>query len=596
MSSGGSKSLSLLSAPAKDEAHWTREFLYAILDNVPSMITVVNANDLTYAFVNRALEEQYGLSRNDMVGKTAHELFPKEMADGITARDKKLIEEDRELFFEVRAQITARGQRFMTSRRVPVRGERGELRYIVSVIEDVTERQRAQGHIAHMAPHDPLTDLPNRAAFNEKLTTVLEHAENSGTTFAVLCVDLDRFKDVNDVFGHAAGDALLCEVARRLHAAAGSAFLARLGGDEFIVIEEIGPQPSTSEATAQRLLQSVTTDIEIRAQLLRIGLSIGGAVYPNDGKDATTLLANADAALYRAKAEGRGAVRFFDARMDESLRERRTLQYEMRFAIEHNELTLHYQPQARVGGEITGFEALARWHHPTRGMIAPASFIPLAEESGLIMPLGEWILREACREAASWPLPLQIAVNISPIQIRLGDLPSIVHAILLETGLAPHRLELEVTESALVGDFARAISILRRLKTLGVRVVVDDFGAGSSSLSYLQAFPFDKIKIDRTFIANLANNPQSIAIVRAVIDLGHGLHLPVVAEGVETGEQLAILTNKFCDEMQGFYIGRPAPIDAYAHLVGRRINSGTTQKKRIANLVGRAGTRSSPTH
>jgi diguanylate cyclase (GGDEF)-like protein/PAS domain S-box-containing protein len=300
-----SKSSSLPNTAAEDEAHWTREFLYAILDNVPSMITVVNADDLTYAFVNRALEEQYGLSRNDMVGKTAHELFPKEMADGIAARDKQLIEANRELFFEVRTQMTAKGQRFMTSRRVPVRGENGELRYIVSVIEDVTERQRAQHDIAHMARHDPLTDLPNRAAFNEKLAAVFEHAETSGAAFAVLCVDLDRFKDVNDVFGHAVGDALLCEVAQRLRVAAGSAFLARLGGDEFIVIEPIGPQPSTSKATAERLLRSVTTDIEIRAQQLRIGLSVGGAIYPADGKDAATLLANADAALYRAKAEGR---------------------------------------------------------------------------------------------------------------------------------------------------------------------------------------------------------------------------------------------------------------------------------------------------
>ena len=509
MNSSRSKSLSLPNMVAEDEAHWTREFLYAILDNVPSMITVVNAHDLTYAFVNRALEEQYGLSRNDMVGKTAHELFPKEMADGITARDKKLIEENRELFFEVRAQMTAKGER--------------------------------------------------------------------------------RFKDVNDVFGHAVGDALLCEVAQRLRVAAGSAFLARLGGDEFTVIELIGPQPSTSKATAERMLRSVTTDIEIRAQQLRIGLSVGGAIYPADGKDAATLLANADAALYRAKAEGRGAVRFFEAHMDESLRERRSLQYEMRSAVEHNELALHYQPQARAGGEIIGFEALARWHHPTRGMIEPDAFIPLAEESGLIMSLGEWILHEACREAASWPLPLQIAVNISPVQIRHGDLPSIVHTILLKTGLAPHRLELEVTEGVLVGDFARAISILRRLKTLGVRVAMDDFGAGPSSLAYLQAFPFDKIKIDRTFISNLAHNPQSVAIVRAVIDLGHGLHLPVMAEGVETGEQLAILTHKFCDEVQGFYIGRPAPIDTYAHLVGRRIDRGTTKKERFARDPQRQG-------
>jgi EAL domain-containing protein (putative c-di-GMP-specific phosphodiesterase class I) len=255
--------------------------------------------------------------------------------------------------------------------------------------------------------------------------------------------------------------------------------------------------------------------------------------------------------------------------MDRRLRAKRALQQDMRSALARDEMELHYQPQARVSGEITGFEALVRWHHPTRGLVAPGTFIPLAEESGLIMSLGEWILREACREAASWPKPLQIAINLSPVQFQHGDLAALVHSVLLETGLKPARLELEITEGVLISDFSRTVSILRRLKALGVRIAMDDFGTGYSSLSYLQAFPFDKIKIDRTFISNLERNPQSEAIIRAVIGLGRGLDLPITAEGVETQAQLDFLMRESCQEIQGYFIGRPEPIANYAKLVGR---------------------------
>jgi predicted signal transduction protein with EAL and GGDEF domain len=303
-------------------------------------------------------------------------------------------------------------------------------------------------------------------------------------------------------------------------------------------------------------------------------LSIGVAIYPNDGTDAKTLIGNADAALYRAKADGRGAIRFFEADMDRRLRERRALQHDLRSALDRGELSLHYQPQARIDGEIIGFEALLRWHHPKHGLVPPATFIPLAEESSLIIPISEWVLHEACREAASWPRPLQIAVNLSSVQFRHGDLPSVVHSILLETGLVPQRLELEITESVLIDDLARAVTMLRRLKSLGVRIAMDDFGTGYSSLSYLQAFPFDKIKIDRSFISNLETNPQSATIVRAVIGLARGLDLPVVAEGVESKDQRAFLAAESCDNLQGYLIGRPRPIEDYAQLLGRTIDRG----------------------
>ena len=438
----------------------------------------------------------------------------------------------------------------------------------VATHEDVTERRRAEMQIEHLAHHDVLTGLPNRIAFNARLQSTLESAAAAQTGFAVLCLDLDRFKEVNDVFGHAAGDALLRAVAERLKSAAHDAFLARLGGDEFTLILAADDHQTAAGRLAENLQTALAAEVHVGDHCVRSGITIGIALYPSDGGDASTLLANADAALYRGKSEGRGSIRYFEAEMDTRLRERRLLQQDLRLAIERHELRVYYQPQARIGGEITGFEALVRWQHPRRGMVQPGLFIPVAEESGLVIQIGEWVLRAACREAASWSNPLQVAVNLSPVQFQHGDLPKLVHEVLLETGLAPHRLELEITEGVLVGDFSRAVSILRRLKALGVHIAMDDFGTGYSSLSYLQAFPFDKIKIDQTFVAKLQINPQSEAIVRAVIGLGHGLNLPVVAEGVETADQSAFLAREACDQVQGFLIGRPAPIASYAHFTG----------------------------
>jgi predicted signal transduction protein with EAL and GGDEF domain len=363
------------------------------------------------------------------------------------------------------------------------------------------------------------------------------------------------------------GDGLLQEVSKRLKQAAGDSFLARLGGDEFALITIENCAPADAAALGEQLLGSVSSELAILGQQLRIALSVGVAMFPTDGTDSTSLVANADAALYRAKAEGRGMVRFFEAEMDQKLRERRAMQHDLRSALERDELELYYQPQAQIDGEVVAFEALLRWHHPQKGPIPPAVFIPLAEESGLILPIGEWVLRTACSQAASWSKPIRIGVNLSSVQFRHGDLPGLVHSILLETGLQAARLELEITESVLINDFSRTVPLLRRLKALGVRIAMDDFGTGYSSLSYLQAFPFDKIKIDQSFITGLKENSRAATIVRAVIGLARGLEVPVIAEGVETKEQLEFLSGASCDEIQGYIFGRPQPIEYYSSVV-----------------------------
>jgi diguanylate cyclase (GGDEF)-like protein/PAS domain S-box-containing protein len=553
---------------AEAELHSTREFLDLVVENVPATILVKDPRESRYVHINRAAEEFFGLPRERIIGQTAHEIFPAAVADAIAARDSELLESGFQVFAEEQSLHTPRsGTRFVTSKRLIIRDEKGEPLYLLSVIDDVTAQRQAQARIAHLAHHDPLTDLPNRTAFTERLAAMLDQVAATQETFAVLSVDLDWFKDVNDVFGHAAGDAVLCEVAQRLRVAAGDAFVSRLGGDEFMLIST-GPQPAGAAALAERLSTLGAEEFEVHGQRLRIGFSIGVAICPGDGTDAATLLGNADAALYRAKAEGRGAFRFFESDMDKQLRDGRALQLELRSAIANGELTVYYQPQAEVDGTITGFEALIRWRHPARGFISPGAFIPVAERSGAIIPIGEWILSEVCREAASWPKPLRVSVNVSTVQFRHGDLVALVHSALLKSGLAPGRLELEITESALIGDLARAVAILRQLKALGVRIVMDDFGTGYSSLSYLQSFPFDKIKIDRAFITNLDRTPQAAAIIRAIIGLARGLSLPITAEGVETEAQLAFLAREGCNEVQGYLIGRPYPIEDYADVVG----------------------------
>jgi len=556
---------------AEMERDRNRTFLDTLIEHMPITVTVKDARDGRYVLVNRAAEALFAIPRGQMLGKRVHDVFPKAEADFFAARDREILQSPHRLYVGEHAVNTPHdGTHILTTKKLAIRGENGEPQYLLGLSEDITERKRAEERIAYLAHHDPLTDLPNRVAFNERLAFACERALADRSAFAVLCLDIDRFREVNDVFGHAGGDALLREVAKKLAEAAEGAFLARLGADEFALISSGGAQPAAAAALARRIQSALAAELVVEGYRRRADLSIGVAIFPTDGADSATLFANAGAALDRAKEEGRGAIHFFAAAMDLELRDRRALQYDLQSAIARNELALHYQPQARVDGEIIGFEALARWQHPTRGAVPPGTFIPLAEESGLIVSMSEWILRAACREAATWQRNLQIAVNLSPVHFRHGDLVGLVHAVLLETGLSPGRLELEVTEGVLIDDFSRAVSILRRLKSLGVRIAMDDFGTAYSSLSYLQSFPFDKIKIDQAFISNVERNRQSAAIARAVIALARVLGLPVLAEGVETQEQLAFLAREGCDEVQGYLIGRPRPIADYSELLTRR--------------------------
>ncbi|HEY0330066.1 MAG TPA: EAL domain-containing protein [Rhodopseudomonas sp.] len=540
-----------------------REASFQLLfDNNPVPMWVYDRDTLRFLAVNQAAVEHYGYRREQFLTMSLPDL--QSVAGDIGGTELRAMED------HVGAtdwHAKADGgliEVAVYSRRLRYAGAAAAL---VSVI-DITERRVAERRIAHLAHHDMLTKLPNRAAFTERLDATIERAQGSGESFGLLFVDLDFFKEINDVFGHVVGDAFLCAASERLQRLAEDNFVARIGGDEFVIIAE-GPQPLTASAVAERLIGMSSEQLELQGHKVEIGLSVGVALYPADGTDAKTLLANADTVLYRAKEDGRGRACFFDPQMDSKIQQSHALLRDLRQAVERDELLLYYQPQAVVDGEVIGFEALLRWRHETRGMISPAEFIPLAEESGLIDPIGEWVLREACREAASWPQPLSIAVNLSPVQFQQRDLPQLVHRVLLESGLAPSRLELEITEGVLLSDSARALSLLRRLKALGVQIALDDFGTGYSSLSYLQSFPFDKIKIDAKFVRNLGANPQSSTILRAVIALGHGLDMSVIAEGVETEEQYRFLAQQHCDQVQGYLIGRPLPVAHYDAAVGR---------------------------
>ncbi|RUX49171.1 GGDEF and EAL domain-containing protein [Mesorhizobium sp. M4A.F.Ca.ET.050.02.1.1] len=444
----------------------------------------------------------------------------------------------------------------------------------VVAVRDIRERKKAEQEIIRLAHYDPLTGLANRRSFNSRLEAEIAAAGRGGKDgqLALMLLDLDRFKEVNDLFGHAAGDAMLQKVAQCASSKLRHGqMLARLGGDEFAIIAPNLPDPQAAGRIAEAVLAAIREENRLSPGGGLVSASIGIALYPLDADEQAALVSHADTALYRAKAEGKDTYRYFEASMGAEARDRRVMEHDLRQAVARGEFRLVYQPQKEIStGRMIGFEALIRWHHPEHGDISPAVFIPVAEDSGAIIQIGEWVLSAACEEAARWKNPLMVAVNVSAVQLHNPNFSRKVHEVLLRSGLAPGRLELEITETALVKDMPRALATLRQVKALGVRVAMDDFGTGYSSLSNLRAFPFDKIKIDGSFIKSVDRNGQVAAIVRAVLGLGRGLGLPVLAEGVETLGELRFLDAEDCEIGQGFYLGRPGPIEAFGELTGAR--------------------------
>jgi diguanylate cyclase (GGDEF)-like protein len=440
--------------------------------------------------------------------------------------------------------------------------------------EDITEQRRYEAKIAHMAHHDGLTDLANRALLLERLEHAAAGLRQGDRSCAVLILDLDRFKEVNDTLGHGVGDALLKAVADRLRNCVREGdTVARLGGDEFAILQNVTDPAHEAETLARRVIEEVSAPYELDGHHVSVGTSIGIALAPGDGTDPDQLLKAADLALYRTKTAGRGTFHFFEPEMNQRMQARRDLERDMRCALANGEFELYYQPLVNLErDEICGFEALLRWNHPQRGLLCPADFIPLAEETGLIVPIGEWVLRQACAEAAGWPEHLKVSVNVSVVQFKANNLVRSVVSAIAASGLAPPRLELEVTESVVLEDSETAFATLNRLHDLRVRIALDDFGTGYSSLTNLRKFPFDKIKIDKSFVSDLsAANVNALAIVRSVARLGVSLGMATTAEGVETKEQVDQVRAEGCTEMQGFYICRPSPAREIAKLIETRI-------------------------
>ncbi|TPG22729.1 EAL domain-containing protein [Sphingomonas koreensis] len=433
----------------------------------------------------------------------------------------------------------------------------------------IVEREH---RISHLAFHDTLTDLPNRTFFREQLDSALSRAPRRGENVVVLCLDLDGFKGVNDTLGHPVGDALLRIVGALLGELAPEGTVSRLGGDEFAIILIDQPDSDRPRALAQQIVDRMRQPMVADGHQIATGTSIGIAIGPGDGSDADTLLKNADLALYRAKQDGRGVFRFFEPSLDAAARKRRQLELDLRQALYERQFRLNFQPIFDLkANRIGGFEALLRWQHPERGAVGPVEFIPVAEETGLIVAIGEWVLHEACREAMAWPEDVRVAVNVSPLQFRNSGFINIVFQALSQSGLAPNRLEIEITESVFLEGADSTVALLHRLRALGVRVALDDFGTGYSSLSYLRSFPFDKIKIDRSFVTNVAEDESAEAIVNAIVHLASALHMETTAEGVEDDDQLACLRNQGCGSIQGYLFSRPVEADAVAGLLGPQL-------------------------
>jgi diguanylate cyclase (GGDEF)-like protein len=453
----------------------------------------------------------------------------------------------------------------------------------VATHEDITEQRLSEVKIEYMAHHDALTDLANRVLLNQRLEDALGRRIHREEAVAVHHLDLDQFKAVNDTFGHPSGDKLLKIVADRLRGLVRETdTIARMGGDEFVIVQAPITDPAEATSLAQRIIEAMSEPFDLEGHQAAIGASIGIAVGPGDGLIPDKLLRNADLALYRAKGDGRGTFRFFEPAMDLQMQTRRIMEQDLRRALPAGEFELYYQPVVNLASnDISGFEALIRWNHPSQGLVAPATFIPLAEEIGFIVPMGEWVIRQACAAAAGWPEELHVAVNVSAVQFRNPGLMQVIVGALAASGLHPTRLEIEITETVLLHNKEATLAVLHQLRSLGIRIAMDDFGTGYSSLTYLQCFPFDKIKIDRSFVKNVTEDAGSLNIVRAVAALANGMGMTTTAEGVETKEQLDRIVSEGCTEMQGYLFSRPLP----AHEIERLFLSQRETRKAPGRIV-----------
>jgi diguanylate cyclase (GGDEF)-like protein/PAS domain S-box-containing protein len=554
---------------AQRELDRTKRFLDLVIEKLPLPVVVKDPATSKFLLVNQAYEAFIGLTRDKIIGGSTCELFSREDTERMTKYDMEALQSnERVINADLEVKTPFGGTRVCATTRLVVRDSNDQPQYLIIVIEDVTERKKAESQVAYMALHDPLTGLPNRTQFAERLGAALTSI-GRGRQLAVLFLDLDHFKHVNDTLGHLVGDELLKITAERLRSCVRETdMVARLGGDEFAIIQTAIDSPNDVVNLAQRIQALVKAPYDLGNFQAVVDVSIGISLAPSDAIEPAELMRRADLALYKAKADGRGTWRFFEPDMDARMKARRQLELDLRAALANGELELFYQPVVTLNGNhIAGLEALLRWHHPERGMILPGEFIPIAEETGLIIPLGEWVIRRACADAIHWPQGTRIAVNLSPVQFRSTNLTQVVTSSLAASGVAASQLELEITEEVLLTHNRENLATLEQLRALGVRIVMDDFGTGYSSLNYLRRFPFDKIKIDRSFINDLTRGSvTSLAIVEAVAKLAKTADMSSTAEGIETKEQLEIVRALGCTEYQGYLFSPPKSVAAIARL------------------------------
>jgi diguanylate cyclase (GGDEF)-like protein/PAS domain S-box-containing protein len=557
---------------SSDEIRQAKDALAALIENAPVPIVVKELKALQFILVNQAYEKFMGISRAELIGKTAYDLFPPDDADKVVEYDKRALQLDERIISgEFQVHTPNNGVRIVTTTRLVVRGTDNTVQHLMAVIEDVTDRKRADEQIFHLAHHDALTGLPNRVQYYERLDQELKRV-GRGEHLAVLCLDLDHFKNINDTLGHSIGDELLMTVTDRLRGCVRETdTIARLGGDEFAIIQTAIERPLDASTLADRIQEAMRVPFDLDGLQAVTNVSIGISLAPTNAITPNELMKQADMALYRAKAAGRNTYRFFEPEMDASMKARRRIESDLRNAVVNGGLELHYQPVVDLQDNvIVGMEALVRWRHLERGMLSPVEFISVAEETGLIVPLGEWVLRQACSDAAKWPGDIKVAVNLSPAQFKDRNLMQVVIAALAASALSPRRLELEITEELLLQDDDNTLARLHQLRELGVQIVMDDFGTGYSSLNYLRRFPLDKIKIDQAFIGDLSDgNEVSMAIVQAVVGLAKVLKARTTAEGVETEEQLTLVRAAGCTEMQGYLFSPPRPVEELLPLFPR---------------------------